>query len=690
MPAITDLVGRILGKRYRLLAALGAGASARVFLAEDVLLRRRVAIKLLQPGLGSDEAFLERFRSEARAVASLNHPHVLRVFDWGEDEDEPFLVLEYLGGGSLLDLLARGARLSPAQAAVVGGQAARGLGYAHARGVVHRDVKPANLLFDEEGRVRVTDFGVARALAESALTEPAGTLVGTARYASPEQARAEPVDGRSDVYSLALVLYEAVTGSVPFAADTTVGTLMARVGRSLPQHPALGPLQELLARAAAPEVADRLDAAGLAGELEALAATLPPPEPLPLAPPVGIAGPRTEGFVPAPPGTKSSVAAVAPTTTPVGAVSAEGTSIATAPLGAVGPSAPGMRDAPVLGTAPVAETRVPQRVVAGPGELFDVEELASSTGTATNAATSRRWRALVVAMIIVALLCAGVVAAWKEQLFTPSHPVPALLGLSVTEAEHALAKDHFTLATGPSVFSTTVAPRHIVSQHPGPRIAMKQGGVVTVVLSKGPPFESFQSLAGLDCDAAVRVLAEAHLKGVCPSQAAAYSDTVPAGQVINWSWDNKLNVQRAPYGSTVIIAISLGPAMTTIPSSLVGETASQAQAALQQLGFTVSQSSQSSTTIASGDVITTSPAPGTSVRTGSTVTLIVSSGPALVKVPDVTGETVQQATTDLENAGFVVGGPYGPNPSNKSKVVLTTPSGGAMALQGSTVDLYVA
>src|SRR6516225_7798706 len=282
MPLITDSIGRVLGKRYRLLSALGTGASAHVYLAEDVSLQRHVAVQVLQPGLATDDSFLKRFRAEARSVASLNHPHVLRVFDWGEDTDGPYLVLEYLGGGSLRDLLDRDVRLSHSQAAVLGMEVAQGLAYAHARGLVHRDIKPANLLFDEEGRVRVADFGVARALAEAAWTEPAGAMVGTARYISPEAAEGHPVDGRADVYSLALVLYEAVTGTVPFVTDTTMGTLAARIGQPLPHDPLLGPLDDVLARAAAPEATARLDAAGLAARLGALAASLPVPAPLPL------------------------------------------------------------------------------------------------------------------------------------------------------------------------------------------------------------------------------------------------------------------------------------------------------------------------------------------------------------------------------------------------------------------------
>ncbi|HTW98798.1 MAG TPA: serine/threonine-protein kinase, partial [Acidimicrobiales bacterium] len=248
MTTITDQVGRVLAGRYRLEAGIGTGTSAYVFAGTDLLLGRQVALKVLQPGLGTDEAFLRRLRAEAQAASALDHPHVSKVFDWGQDGDGAYLVLEYLAGGSLRDLLDRGARLDHAQVARLGAQAARGLAYAHGRGLVHRDVKPANLMLDEDGSVRVADFGLARALAEAAWTEPLGAVLGTARYASPEQAEGRPLDDRSDVYSLALVLYECLVGRVPFAADTTLSTLMARVGASLPRAPELGPLFPILAQ----------------------------------------------------------------------------------------------------------------------------------------------------------------------------------------------------------------------------------------------------------------------------------------------------------------------------------------------------------------------------------------------------------------------------------------------------------
>src|SRR5580658_5886239 len=151
MPSITDSIGRVLGDRYRLVTALGTGASAHVYLADDVSLHRRVAIKVLHPALAADAAFLKRFRAEARAVAALNHPNILQCYDWGEEDGEPFLVLEYLAGGSLRQIFDTGARLTPAQAAKIGIEATAGLDYAHRRGLIHRDIKPANLLFDGDG-----------------------------------------------------------------------------------------------------------------------------------------------------------------------------------------------------------------------------------------------------------------------------------------------------------------------------------------------------------------------------------------------------------------------------------------------------------------------------------------------------------------------------------------------------------
>src|SRR4029079_14315490 len=280
---IADLTGRVLAARYRVLAPIGAGASGRVYVADDVRLRRRVAVKVLHAALADDAGFLRRFRAEAQVAASLHHPNVMAVYDWGDD-DVPFMVLELLRGGSLRGLLDTHELLTPEQAVHVGRQVTAALEYAHVRGIVHRDIKPANLLFDEHGILRVADFGLARALAEASWTEPAGAVFGPARYASPEQAIGVQLDVRSDLYSLSLVLVEAVTGRLPFSADTAIGMLAARTQRPLIAPEELGPLVPVLERAGRIEPDERYpDAATMGAALSDAAESLPRPAPLVLA-----------------------------------------------------------------------------------------------------------------------------------------------------------------------------------------------------------------------------------------------------------------------------------------------------------------------------------------------------------------------------------------------------------------------
>jgi serine/threonine-protein kinase len=659
MPLISDSIGRVLGKRYRLLSALGTGASAHVFLAEDVSLQRHVAVKVLQPGLATDEAFLKRFRAEARSVASLNHPHVLRVFDWGEDTDGPYLVLEYLGGGSLRDLLDRGVRLSHSQAAHLGAEVAQGLAYAHARGLVHRDIKPANLLFDEEGLVRVADFGVARALAEAAYTEPAGAMVGTARYMSPESAEGKPVDGKADVYSLALVLYEALSGTVPFVTDTTIGTLAARVGQPLPPNEALGPLDDVLARAAAPQASARLDAAGFAARLGALASALPTPEPLPLHPPEHVPPAPVNGFRP------PAISEL--TQVPHAAGKA------------------GAKPAPV-GTK------------AGPGEIFDAEpgsararaeaEGGGGGGNGLVIAVRRKSRkkmAWIIGVVVLVLaLAAGALVAVHDKVFTPSHPVPTLAGLPLDQARAAAAKDHFTLRVESGQKSITVGNGVIISQSPKAGKVLKQGAVLSVVPSIGPPAVAVPSLAGLNCTQATVALTNAHLKGGCV--AGQYSDTVANGVAITWSYDGAQDPQTAPYGSIIDIVPSLGHGPVPVPTTISQtDTYQDALVLLQAAGLNGTEAyNTSSSGVPAGDVISLEPPSGTSVPYGSTVTVTVSTGPPTTTVPNVYGDTVPQATTTLTDDGLTVTGVQG-NPNGTATG--TDPPGGTTVPTGSSVQI---
>ncbi len=654
MPSLTDSIGRVLGDRYRLVTAVGTGASAHVYLADDVSLRRQVAIKVLHPALAGDQAFLKRFRAEARAVAALNHPNVLRVYDWGEEGSEPYLVLEYLAGGSLRQIYDTGTLLSPEQAARIGIEACAGLDYAHRRGLIHRDIKPANLLFDADGRLRIADFGLARALAEAAWTEPDGAILGTARYAAPEQVEGWVLDGKADVYGLALVLYEGVTGESPFIGDTTVATLMARLGALLPEHEALGPLGEILLWAAAPDPAERYDAARLGAELATLAATLPEPAPLPLVTPERededpFLLAAAIGLTPA--SERPTTVLVRPRSEARGDLTEIGTPAATAP-GADTPD------------GPAEQAVVPDRV-------------------------RRKWPYVIALCVLVAALAgAGVAWAVRTQVFTPSSPVPVLEGRTLPAATAAARTVHLGVRVTGRTTSITVPAGIVISQRPtarsgSTRTTLKQGSTIAVVLSTGLPQVVIPDLASFtDCHDAVQALAAVHLVGVCPPTAAQYDSTVPAGAIVGTS-----PVASAPYGSTITVITSKGHAPVDVPSVAGPASAyGSAAAALTAAGFAPVEAKAYSSTVPTGQVIGTAPATGGAQPFGSTVTVQVSLGPQPVTVPSLTGQSPSTAAAGLTALGLVPGGPYGP-PGAKT-VVSTSPDGGTSVPVGSTVDVY--
>ncbi len=230
---MSTILGTTLSGRYRLEARVGAGGMSTVYRALDTTLQRQVAIKLMNREVASDSDQLERFRREARAVAQLSHPHIVGVIDAGEDEGRPYIVFEYVEGETLKERIRRMGRLPVAEAVAYGIEIARALGAAHARHIVHRDVKPQNVLIDEEGSAKVTDFGIARTLDEEGLTAD-GRVLGTTDYVSPEQALGQPVTGQSDLYSVGICLYEMLTGEVPFKGDNQVAVAMKHVREALP------------------------------------------------------------------------------------------------------------------------------------------------------------------------------------------------------------------------------------------------------------------------------------------------------------------------------------------------------------------------------------------------------------------------------------------------------------------------
>lgn len=645
---MADQLGRVLGGRYRLLAPIGMGASAHVYLADDARLRRHVAVKILHAALAGDEGFLRRFRAEARAAAGLRHPHIMSVYDWGEDEGGPFLVLEHLAGGSLRDMLDAGHLLTPGQAARVGASTAWALDYAHRRGLVHRDVKPANLLFDDEGRLCIADFGLARALAEAAWTEPAGLVIGTARYASPEQARGSSVDPKADVYSLALVLSEALTGQAPFAADTTIATLMARLERPLAPPEAAGPLAPALAAAGTIDPAERIDAAGLARRLEEASRQLPVPQPLALTP---------SGTV-----DLTEVDERDRTTHPGTSGGAAGTSL----YDHAADSGFGGGDA-TTAMPPVSEPASPL----GLGSSFPAEMEVEPR----RRSRLRRAALVLIALVLLGAAGAGGVFAYQE-LTIPSHAVPRLRTLTLAEARAAVSGQDFSIQVARRSFDEDIPEGRIVNQDPNEGAALKEGRVVNVVLSKGARPREVPTLAGMQQDEAVATLEEA---GLVPKLEKRFDEEIPAGVVIGWSPEH----DEHPKGTEVVVTVSDGPEPRSMPD-LTKKSWEEAEAALTELGLVPKRVDDYSRSVKKGLVVSTTPAAGESVDKGAEVAVVVSQGAKQVQVPDVSGLSVEEAEEELNEAGLKVKGVQG---STRRSVKRTDPPEGKTVEEGSGVTL---
>jgi serine/threonine-protein kinase len=732
---VSELVGRVLAGRYRLTAPVGIGASAQVYVADDVQLRRRVAVKVLHPGLSHDPTFLRRFQAEAQAAAALNHPNILAVYDWGRD-GVPFLVTEYLEGGTLQAVLEAGHRLSLSQALVVGLEAARGLHYAHSRGFAHRDVKPANLLFGDDRRLRVADFGLARALAEAAWTEPEGVVLGTARYVSPEQAAGGSLDGRSDVYSLALVLVEAVTGRVPHTADTPLGSLRARIGRSIEAPAELGPLAPLIEGAGRAEPSRRWSAAELGRALMAAARELPSPEPLPLAPTavpvsvptpaelaeawsVGEVGPfaapadptATMWATPAPGPSGAAPSATAPRGTgaagvdpataaavgpageaPAGGRNANGTAVPGPPPGR-GPSA-----APPDPLRPVPPGPGPEAAPDDPpvglrakraGGLRLRRRSARRTGrrgaaapaprrAAAPAARARRVGRWVVGLLFLAALAtlATIGISLVRGPGAPALvPVPQLVGRMQSEVAALLPVDAEWQVRYEDARRDGTTVGQILGQDPPGGGRLAEGGTLRLTRSIGEELRRVPDLARLPTDQAVARLEAAGL--TAGPQQPAYDEEAPAGTVLSATEGGR----QLPRGEPVTLVVSQGPAPRPIPD-VAGQRPDQATTALQGLGLVVAPTEDYSDEVPAGVVVGTDPATGGQpVPKGSTVSLIVSLGPRPIPVADVVGLPAAEASDVLEAQGFVVRTEGAAN----RDVIASDPAAGTELQAGSVV-----
>jgi beta-lactam-binding protein with PASTA domain/tRNA A-37 threonylcarbamoyl transferase component Bud32 len=647
--AADPLIGRVLGGRYRLVAAVGRGASAVVYQADDTRLRRRVAVKVLQPALAADEGFLRRFTSEAHAAAALNHPHVMAVYDSGLDE-VPYIVAEFLGGGSLRAMLDSGRQLSLSQALVVGLGAARGLDYAHRKGIVHRDIKPANLLFDDEGRLRLADFGLARALAEHAATEP-GTMLGTVRYAPPEMGGSERLGPAADVYSLALVLVEAVTGIVPLVADTSFGTLALRADRPLDVPAALGPLRSSLERAGSPNPDDRPDAGELAIALMAAAEELPRPEPLPLV--------------------RSELAALSADEEHDDARTMLAPSVVLTPEGRSEAGAP----AEVATRGVVGSTAVVDR----PSLVGFGDDDHGHDHDHDDDHHRRRWPWLIFGLLVLAGALVGAYFGY-DATRTKTYALDDFTNHPVEDLQAVATAHGWVLPPANEDRSDLIEKGLIIRTDPPGGIRLAKGATISYWVSAGKTVVKIPDLANITVDEATSRLAAVKLTLGAP--VPEFSETVPVGTVIG----SAEVATEKPKGEAVAYKVSKGPAPRTIPA-LDGKPEADVTKALTDLKLTVTRSEDYNETVPAGSVVSLNPASGTAgVPRDSAVAILVSKGPAPVAIPNVLGQpSAAAAASILRNAGFDIGDTIGPS---DRPVIGTDPPAGEKHLKGTKVTIY--
>jgi beta-lactam-binding protein with PASTA domain len=634
--------GQLIDGRYRVLRKIGAGGMADVYLARDETLGRQVAVKVLLPRFADDRQFVERFRREAQAAAGLNHPNIVSVYDRGQVGSTYYIVMEYLQGETLKDFIRRHGRLAPRDAIALALELLAAVQYAHEHHVVHRDIKSQNIMLDEHDRAKVTDFGIARA-GDSSMTE-VGAVLGTAQYLAPEQAKGQPADERSDLYSVGVVLYEMLTGRVPFKGDTAVSVALKHVNELPPEPIALAPdlppsLNRVVLKALAKNPDRRYNsAAQFASDLRAVVKGGPL-----VAAGYDVGDERTQAVAPLPFGDE-----------------------ATRVMGGQ--------------TASAAPTRVAPRAAVSERPI-----------TPPTRKRRRVWPWVLLATVI-ALAAIGGFLLYRALTGT-AVAVPGVVGQQQQAAAAELTKAGFKVDAKTTYSDQYPQAGVVARQSPSGGTDLRKGETVTIYVSKGPEHIQLDNLFGLT---AAEASSRLKSQGLVPKQHSGYSAQA-VGTVFKQDPAAFATVAR---GETVSFWVSKGPSTVSVPD-LSGMSQSQAESAIQGAGLAVGTvSSQSSTTFPAGIVINQAPAPGAKVDKGSTVNIVVSTGspspspspsPSLATVPSVLTMDQGTAETTLSDAGFMVSvkkkGGTGQPPGT---VVAQNPAGDTSAPAGSTVTITVA
>ncbi|MEU8761875.1 Stk1 family PASTA domain-containing Ser/Thr kinase [Streptomyces sp. NPDC048659] len=585
------LVGRLLDGRYRVDARIAVGGMATVYRAVDTRLDRVLALKVMHPDLATDAAFVERFMREAKSVARLAHPNVVGVFDQGADGAYVYLAMEYVSGCTLRDVLRERGALSPRAALDILEPVLAALGAAHRAGFVHRDMKPENVLIGDDGRVKVADFGLVRAVGSA--TDTTGAVLGTVSYLAPEQIEHGTADTRADVYACGVVLYETLTGAKPHTGDTPAQVLYRHLNTDVPAPSGTVP--------------------GLAPELDELVAS---------------ATARNPDLRP-----YDAVALLA-------LVREARAALDDARLDAVPPTA----HPPARGGGSEDRTSVIPRLLPQPVEHTSVLP-APPPAPPAGRRRAPRGPFLIVAAVLLALgLGAGVWYINSGQ-FTR---VPAVLGQTEEQATRRLADAGLDVAATRRAFSDVYERGTVMATDPGSGERIRGNGTVTLTVSRGPEIVKVPNLKGVPLADAKKRLAD---EGLAPGVITyAFSQAILQGAVI--SSDPEPGTGRAP-DSAIALVVSKG-APIDVPD-VTGETVAEATATLQDAGLKVTVAPERiNSPEDAGAVAAQSLAEGSRAAKGDAVTLTVSKGPRMVEVPDVVGMKTDEAKAELETAGFEV------------------------------------
>ncbi|HEX8629850.1 MAG TPA: Stk1 family PASTA domain-containing Ser/Thr kinase [Catenuloplanes sp.] len=621
------LLGSLVDGRYRIRARVARGGMATVYTAVDERLERIVALKIIHPSQAGDARFLTRFTDEAKTIARLTHPNVVAVYDQGSHNGLPYLVMEYVRGRTLRELLVERRRLNPAEALAILEQMLAAIAASHRAGLVHRDVKPENVLVAEaptggsgnlvDSVVKVADFGLARAVEVSADDDGDGHLMATVAYVAPELVTEGQADARTDVYSAGIVLFEMLTGRVPYDGDKPVEVAWQHVDHDVPAPSKVVPgspkvLDDLVARATRRDPAGRpTDAGALLAEVQAVRDDL------------GVANADTALLRQV-----GQPTAVVPTVQPT-----QRPAWARLPEQKDQPS-PRRRRPPADNlAAPTAHHVVARQPAAAPAD------------------DQRRRIVLVAALVAVGLVLVG--GGWWATIgrYTAA---PQLVNMTRSQAEAAATRDGFRLAFAAGRYDEQVDRDVVLSQDPPLNGRVVKGGTVTVVLSLGPERYPVPDVVGKETE-----LARSELEGlklVWKKGPDRFDDSLPKGVVV--AVEPKVGDQVKP-GDTVTVTVSKGKAPIAVPN-LVGKNINEVRGLLQQRGLTAVEVYKDSDK-PKDEVIAQDPANGTGVEKGAKINLEVSKGPALVTVPRVKDLPCQQAKAALEALRLRVRVDFNPN-----------------------------